>query len=274
MSSPAPRLGDSEIDIATLKLQQELKNLQVAEEKMRQELIELRRPYLFRNPQLLTALITTLGAIIGISILVSDNYFKAREQLNKLTEEKTARVKIESENTSKAAEKAVADAKAKLIEAADTMKQATQITASAQQQIKDAERHIDDANLKRIAAETSAAHAERQTKIAQRKFFSALILPEAMASNLDHVSRIDIDHQVKDLSWLPKGLRELSIHIYGVDILHAVAKDIPPEIRKLSLSSNGMTLDLNMLPSKLISLNLANVSAEGFSHLQHLEELS
>jgi hypothetical protein len=79
-------------------------NLKLTEEKLRQELIDLRRPYLLRNAQLLTALITSLGAIIGVSLLVEENYFKTREQRNAFQEEQTKRLNAEAKD-------ALADAK-------------------------------------------------------------------------------------------------------------------------------------------------------------------
>src|SRR3954452_14244543 len=63
----------------TVRDAQELTNLRLTEEKLRQDLLDLRRPYLFRNPQLLTALITSVGALVAVSLLVEENYFKTRE---------------------------------------------------------------------------------------------------------------------------------------------------------------------------------------------------
>src|ERR1035441_4264626 len=75
------------------KTQQEIINLRLAEEKLQHELLDLRRPYLLRNPQLLTALIASVGAIIGVLMLVHENYFKAREQNNVFQEKETNQIK-------------------------------------------------------------------------------------------------------------------------------------------------------------------------------------
>jgi len=268
MNGSAPKRDDSEVDFAALKLQQELKNLQLAEEKARQELLDLHRPYLLRNPQLLTALITTLGAIIGISILVSDNYFKAREQLNKLTEEKTVRIKQEAED-------AIADSRAKQREAAEASANAARQTADARQQVATAERRIKDAIRRRSIAEQNVAQAEHERAIIQRRFFASQKLPESLAGNIDHVLRIDIDHPVTDLGWLPKGLKELHIKVSGFD-LDNVFRDIPGSVQRLSLSSSDSNTEFNLkhLPKGIISLNLGPFTVDGIVQMQHLEELS
>lgn len=269
MNGSAPKRDDSEVDFAALKVQQELKNLQVAEEKTRQELLDLHRPYLLRNPQLLTALITTLGAIIGISILVSDNYFKAREQLNKLTEEKTARIKQE-------AEAAIADSRTKQREAAEASANAAKQTADARQQVAAAETRIADAIRRRSIAEQNVVQAERQRAIIQRRFFASQGLPESLASNIDHVLKIDIDHAVKDLSWLPKGLKELHITMGELVNVDNILRDIPRSVQRLSLSSADSRAEFNLkqLPKGIISLSLDHFTVDGIVQMQHLEELS
>ena len=78
----SPPVEPSQSASADQKNQQEIINLRLTEDKLRQELVDLRRPNLFRNSQLLTALITSIGAIIGVSLLLEDNYFKIREQRN------------------------------------------------------------------------------------------------------------------------------------------------------------------------------------------------
>jgi len=45
-------------------------------EKVEFELAELRKPYILRNPQVVTSLIATLGAIAGIFVLLQNNYFQ------------------------------------------------------------------------------------------------------------------------------------------------------------------------------------------------------
>lgn len=101
--SPEPQLPDP-------KTQQEIINLRLAEEKLRQELLDLRRPYLLRNAQLLTALITSIGAIIGVSLLIEENYFKTREQRNAFQEEQTKRLNADAKDAVEKAAQAKKDA--------------------------------------------------------------------------------------------------------------------------------------------------------------------
>src|SRR4051794_38580908 len=105
----------------TVRDAQELTNLRLTEEKLRQDLLDLRRPYLFRNPQLLTALITSVGALVAVSLLVQENYFKIREERNNLQAAKTAQLDREAADARKRAEVAVTKAAE---EAADARKRA------------------------------------------------------------------------------------------------------------------------------------------------------
>jgi hypothetical protein len=80
-----------------LKAQQDIINMRLAEEKLRQELLDLRRPYLFRNPQLLTALIASVGAIVGAIVLINGDFYNVQKERNALLADKTDRLRADAE---------------------------------------------------------------------------------------------------------------------------------------------------------------------------------
>jgi DNA-binding transcriptional regulator PaaX len=132
-------------DAPDKKTLQKITNLQLSEEKLRQELLDLRRPYLFRNPQLLTALITTIGAGFGLYLLVTEDYFKVREQRNAFQEEQTKRLNVE--------------AKAAKDRADEEKQEAAAIKAQADATKAEAQKTVSDSNRKIIAAGRLAAAA-------------------------------------------------------------------------------------------------------------------
>lgn len=74
----------------------EIRNLELAEQKLLQELADLRRPYLLRNSQLLSSLVTSIAAfitaiaaIIGGYVLIRGNYFQLEDALNKQQAQET-----------------------------------------------------------------------------------------------------------------------------------------------------------------------------------------
>jgi WD40 repeat protein len=139
--TPPPDLG----------AEQESINLRLAGEKLRQELVDLRRPYLFRNPQLLTALITTIGAGFGLYLLISDDYFKVREQRNAFQQEQTERLKTEAQAVKEKADQDQAEAARKM--------------AIAEATKAEAEKKVSESNRQVIAAHDAAAAASRRSKV-------------------------------------------------------------------------------------------------------------
>jgi hypothetical protein len=106
--------------MADEKLRQETENLRLTEEKLKLELAELRRPYILRNPQMLTALITSVGSIIGVSILIGHNYCKTRDELNNLQAEKTARLEQDAKRATEDSDRANQRAQALMTNAQQT----------------------------------------------------------------------------------------------------------------------------------------------------------
>ena len=160
------------------KTQQEIINLALAEEKLRQELLDLHRPYLFRHPELLTALIASIGAIIGVSMLISDNYFKIRDEryalqdkLNNLQAERTAATKAEAEKTKEEAENTVNEVNKQIRSATDLLA-ATELAAKTEDLV---------AQGNAIAAQDAAIKAwrARNTTTTQKAIVDAYSLPVA-----------------------------------------------------------------------------------------------
>ena len=135
---------------------QELRNLRLAEDKLTRELSELSRPYLFRNPQLLTALITSIGALITIFILAQNNYFESRKELNELRNEK-------AEKAEKAADKASSEAATKL-------EQADQLKSVAEAAKKEADRLAQEAAVTKANAVETIAATKKEVEIATRRY--------------------------------------------------------------------------------------------------------
>jgi WD40 repeat protein len=180
------------------KDKQDLTNTRLQEEKLRLELIDLRRPYLLRNPQLLTALITSIGAVIGVSLLLGENYFKIREERNNLQAQRTAQLEdkareasLTAETATKNSENAIRRADLKLQEAAKIEGDATTKRKEADSVIKKSQREIiavkgrllanqeQLANLevevqaRRLAAEAEELFQGRQYRLAREKALQA-----------------------------------------------------------------------------------------------------
>jgi predicted house-cleaning NTP pyrophosphatase (Maf/HAM1 superfamily) len=131
-----------------------------------------------RNSQLLTALITSLGAVIGVSLLIKDNYFKIRDEryalqdkLNALQAVNTARLDADAKKTAERAkqeskeaaqlvaeaERAKAAAKKAIIESNEQIKAANDLLAATKRQLKDAQLELEAANA--LAMTTQSANA-------------------------------------------------------------------------------------------------------------------
>src|SRR5579863_2247202 len=159
------------------KARQELVNLQLTEEKLRQELLDLRRPYLFRNPQLFTAFIASVGAIVGALVLISGNYYNVQRERNALLADETKRMNEDSlrakkdadatksaaETTRAQADKAKKEADA-IKEEAEATKSAAEITkAEADIKVRDSNHEIEHANG--ILAETTNRMKDAQSDL-------------------------------------------------------------------------------------------------------------
>lgn len=150
---------------------------------------DLKRPYLLRNPQLLTALITSIGAIIGVFLLVSDSYFKAREQNNAFQERETKRLNEEAKEAGRNASQAEQDA-SRLIAAANQTK------AEAEKRIRESKLETKVANDQLLAArkqlgdvkgDLALAHAQQLLASALRDDFAFLNRLGATARDPDYL---------------------------------------------------------------------------------------
>lgn len=171
---------------------QEIINQLLIEQKLRQELQDLKRPYLFRNPQLLTALITSIGAIIGVSMLVSENYFKVREVNNALQERETKRLNEEATEAAR--------------HAAQVNQDASRIIAAANQTKAEAEKRIRESKLETKAADDQLLATRRQLNDVKGDLALAHA-QELLASALrdDSTFRIRNGSRTRDVDILPKG---------------------------------------------------------------------
>ena len=149
------------------KTQQEIINLRLAEEKLQHELLDLRRPYLLRNPQLLTALIASVGAIIGVLMLVHENYFKAREQNNVFQEKETNQIKAAAFQAKQEAAAIAEEAKHMIAAAEQARTAAAAMAEKAGREQQDAAKIIAEANK-------TKAEANRQAEAARARLAAAL----------------------------------------------------------------------------------------------------
>src|SRR5262249_38879755 len=130
------------------------------------------RPYLLRNPQLLTALIPSVGALVGLFLLVEGNYFSLREERNRLQELQTQRTKDD-------ADRVVAEAKGKTPRAGTIP---TAANEKAQAQVAGAESASREANEKTDAAIARAEAASNQARGVENRLVIA-------SARLDSVNR-------------------------------------------------------------------------------------
>src|SRR5579863_6608080 len=151
------------------KARQELVNLQLTEEKLRQELLDLRRPYLFRNPQLFTAFIASVGAIVGALVLISGNYYNVQRERNALLADETKRmnedslrIKEEADATKSAAEITKAEADIKVRDSNHELEHANGILAETTNRMKDAQSDLESVQLAAAAEELFAKGTVRE----------------------------------------------------------------------------------------------------------------
>jgi chromosome segregation ATPase len=149
----------------------EIENLRLTGEKIRRELLDLRRPYLFRNSQLLTALITSIGAIVGLSILISEDYFKAVLARNQLLELQAKEAMVEATKNGSAADAKKAEADAKMVEADALAAKANRAMAAANaSKIKaDAKQHEAEGDIQKYQQQVEAARRQLTTMSSRSK---------------------------------------------------------------------------------------------------------
>jgi WD40 repeat protein len=147
---------------------QEAINLRLTGEKIRWELVDLQRPYLFRNPQLLTALISSLGALIVAGMLIEDKYYAIQKLLNDKQAAETKQLNADAE-TAKA-------------NAAKVIGEAAQKTKAAEDQLISTQERLLDLQVESALFKTKELLAQDQSVPAQQSAVEAWRLKQTEAS--------------------------------------------------------------------------------------------
>jgi hypothetical protein len=213
------------------KSAQELANLKLAGEKLRIELEDLARPYLFRNPGLFTASITAIGALAAAALLIYNNYNQVVRERNQLEEEKTAKLKSEADADRR-------DANDKKLQATAMRSDADRLKTQAQQVQQSARDKIAAAEGKEQLAKRAAGEAERYLTSSYSELLQSWDVPGYIAEQIAQLTSLQISNPVSSLGWLPKtSLRNLSI---TVDAGHlAILSDVPPSVESLAVRVVG-----------------------------------
>src|ERR1022692_3921718 len=116
------------------------RKLKAEADKVDLELRELRRPYFVRNPQTTTALIATVGAIVGTVVLLQNNYFQNLSAANQFKEQEAKLIERDSRERIRLAEDQVRTATANAQRAVTalqaTLKSKEQAIAAADEQLR------------------------------------------------------------------------------------------------------------------------------------------
>jgi hypothetical protein len=168
---------------------------ELAAEKLRREIADLKRPYLLRHPQVLTALLTSMGVLVGAWILAQENYFKVREERNRLQDfqtqriaEEARRIEADAAQTKRDAETLAAEAKAREATAIESAKHAEQSLVEAQERLVKAQEQVTRATELELQARNRAEALAKQTEQAEiRPFVQQLeaLLRESFPESTD-----------------------------------------------------------------------------------------
>jgi hypothetical protein len=182
---------------------QEAINLQLTGDKLRRELADLQRPYLFRNPQLLTALISSVGAVIVAGMLIKDKYYSIIDQRNQLQATLTAQLNLEAKKATEEAANARAEAAASVAAAEVAKSKAATEAAKARAE---ATASVAAAETAKSKAATAIAEAARRTKVANDQLIAAQRDLDAEVGSREFASKAE-----ERLSGDPTAARDLAI---------------------------------------------------------------
>jgi WD40 repeat protein len=127
------------------KRKREIEKIELEKDKLREEIRELKRPYLFRNAQLLTAAIASIGAVITLSIALQKDYFG-------MLVDQARREKVIADDAKK-------DADSQKNKADSEMRSANSLETEALEKIRQTDRQIADARQRVTTANEEADRA-------------------------------------------------------------------------------------------------------------------
>ena len=142
-------------DARTDRETQEVINLRLTGQKIEQEVLDLRRPYLLRNSQLITAAITSIGAIAGLVVLVSGDYFNAVKARYELLE-------LQAQVAKKEADAKTAEANNEMNSAKQMVQEANSLRAEAVQEQQEAIKKIQKSKDITVTAEQKQQEAKKK----------------------------------------------------------------------------------------------------------------
>lgn len=225
-----------------LKLQSEIEKLELEKKKLRADLVDLKRPYIMRNSQLLTAVIATVGAVIGLGIALEKDYFKM------LLDE----AHFEQEKADDEENKATADES----EAAGKMQLAQQNSVKAEQLRQTAERREQEAAARIKNADREIWEAEKRAAEAVANRDKLLLrgwsIPDFVYDQQAQLTTLFLfpkEQAVPSLSWLTAPLTQLRVGI--ANSTEKVLSEIPQTVSVLDITVNSDvgSVDLSNLRS-------------------------
>jgi hypothetical protein len=232
------------------KAAQELINLQLAAEKTRIEIAQLQRPFIVSNPQLVTAVVTTVGALVGAYILISQNYFQSLRTSIDATRLLSDQSVTAAEQKRQIAEKLEAEAATKTNTAQADLEKAQELRRTAEQTEREAAARIKQANNQILEANRRVAKAiEDRDKLA----LEAWSIPEFVydqQAQLSSLRLLPTKQDVTSLSWLSAPLTRLAVGVS--DSIATVLTEVPTTVSVLEIAAHNDidVLDLSKLSSR------------------------
>jgi hypothetical protein len=273
VSDPAtpPSLADQKLAAEILKLTHEAA-------KLKSEVDELGKPYLWRNPQVLPTAIAALGAIIGLGVGLYANYFTAIQKSAEADQKEAKSARENAEADQKAVKSARESAKRDQL-IADNQKKAADVTMrealdteraeetkkrEAQQIIDTENENITAANIRYQYAVDQANRAEKlnaayKSYLDLRLFHAATAtygrtmgLSEFICKQQDQFDHLRlIDYRISSYSWLTNPhLESLTIGNLDKQITMDLTslRTINPSINDLNIEAIGpSSIDLSTL---------------------------
>jgi hypothetical protein len=157
LSPIAPSSQD--VFLANDKLRREIAKLDLEAEKLRRDIDESKRTYLWRNPQVLPAAIAAFGAIIGIGVATYVNYWTMVKQQADFASQDAKRQQEVAAIQRKDAEQLKTEADTIRSKAEETKKQAEEIIATETQKIADVQERSKAESQRAILATKQADEA-------------------------------------------------------------------------------------------------------------------
>jgi hypothetical protein len=274
------------------KLRREIGKLDLETLKLRQDLDDAGRPYIFRNSQLLTTAIATLGAVIGFYVAFQKDYFGMLQREASFEKEQAAQSMNladqsgkEAKTKQEEADRAQALADAKLQTAEDKNKKAEAMREAAQKTMADIRNQVASAREQAVQATRKKDRAVVQ--LASLLLFKDSHLPAYLYEDQHQLAELDIGTFVPEtFGWInSNSLKRLSCRpaVHDGQMSIAALDSLPSSIQELSIRYPATTIDLRQLqnPQSLTDLRLLGgdyqhpqVTLEGLSAATNLEHLT